>query len=138
VTPALKFFLHAKFLGEPLSRLIFCCPWNSFVGGAQIAGFMDRENLSYLAEESAMIRSCITACALLLPLTASSTAWGESINERALAFLKSRLGTRVGGGEFAHAISEALRVSGAAFEPPHLQFQASASGNRNSLNCSSG
>lgn len=40
------------------------------------------------------------------------------INLRMVTFLQSRLGTRLGGGECAHLATEALRVSGAAFDQP--------------------
>lgn len=42
-------------------------------------------------------------------------ALADSINEKTVTYLKLKLGSRLGGGECAQAVSEALRVSGAAF-----------------------
>jgi hypothetical protein len=41
-----------------------------------------------------------------------------TINDKVIAYLDARLGRRVGGGECAHAATEALRAAGAAFIRP--------------------
>src|SRR5262245_52498835 len=42
----------------------------------------------------------------------------QTINDRVVAYLDARLGRRVGGGECAHAVTEALRAAGARFIRP--------------------
>lgn len=62
-----------------------------------------------------MIHTRHIGLAFLFVLGGASMTLADSINEKVVTFLKLKLGTRVGGGECAHAVSEALRVSGAAF-----------------------
>lgn len=50
----------------------------------------------------------------------SPTCHGQTLNSKVATFLAGKVGVRVGGGECAHAASEALRVAGAEFTNPDL------------------
>ena len=52
---------------------------------------------------------------LALLLACSSTGFAQTINQKIVTFLEGKRGTRLGGGECAHAACEALRVSGGEF-----------------------
>lgn len=52
---------------------------------------------------------------LFVLLASAGVTKAETIGTRMAAFLNSRIGTQVGGGECAHAASEALRVAGGEF-----------------------
>lgn len=63
---------------------------------------------------------CRVLFGLLIVLTSSLVMGADSINQKVVTFLKSKVDVRVGGGECAQAASEALRVSGAGFQATDL------------------
>lgn len=52
---------------------------------------------------------------VLTVVSFSPACCGQTLNSKVTAFLKGKVGVRVGGGECAHAASEALRAAGAEF-----------------------
>lgn len=52
---------------------------------------------------------------VLTAMSFSPACHGQTLNSKVATFLAGKVGTRVGGGECAHAASEALRSSGAEF-----------------------
>ena len=58
----------------------------------------------------------------------SPTCHGQTLNSKVATFLAGKVGTRVGGGECAHAASEALRVAGAEFTNADLGPDSPAAG----------
>ena len=59
-----------------------------------------------------MLLRCLLPAVLLL---LSSACQAQTINQKIVTFLEGKRSVRVGGGECAHAASEALRVSGGEF-----------------------
>ena len=69
--------------------------------------------------------------ALVFPtvlLLLSSACQAQSINQKIVTFLEAKHGVRVGGGECAHAATEALRVSGGEFLNSDLGADSPAPG----------
>ncbi len=60
----------------------------------------------------ALLRVFIPSVLLLLSVSACQA---QTINQKVVSFLHANHGHQVGGGECAHAVTEALRASGAAF-----------------------
>lgn len=58
----------------------------------------------------------------------SPTCHGQTLNSKVATFLAGKVGVRVGGGECAHAASEALRSSGAEFTNTDLGADSPAAG----------
>ena len=58
----------------------------------------------------------------------SPTCYGQTLNSKVATFLAGKVGVRVGGGECAHAASEALRSSGAEFTNTDLGTDSPAAG----------
>ena len=58
----------------------------------------------------------------------SPTCYGQTLNSKVATFLAGKVGVRVGGGECAHAASEALRSSGAEFTNTDLGADSPAAG----------
>ena len=68
---------------------------------------------------------------IALVLTAvgfSPACHGQTLNSKVATFLAGKVGVRVGGGECAHAVSEALRTAGAEFISADLGPDAPAAG----------
>jgi hypothetical protein len=66
--------------------------------------------------------------ATMVLLVSTTMARAESINSRIVKFLEQQRGARVGGGECAHAASEALRISGGEFVAADLGKDTPAKG----------
>jgi hypothetical protein len=67
--------------------------------------------------------------ALVLTVVSFSPAChGQTLNSKVATFLAGKVGVRVGGGECAHAASEALRVAGAEFTNMDLGPDSPAAG----------
>ena len=58
----------------------------------------------------------------------SPTCHGQTLNSKVATFLAGKVGVRVGGGECAHAASEALRVAGAEFTNTDLGADSPTAG----------
>lgn len=56
-----------------------------------------------------------SAAVVILLLTVSSECAAQTLNSKLSTFLAGKVGTRIGGGECAHAATEALRAAGAEF-----------------------
>lgn len=65
---------------------------------------------------------------LLIVVNFSPACFGQTLNSKVATFLSGKIGVRVGGGECAHAASEALRASGAEFINTDLGPDAPAAG----------
>ena len=61
-----------------------------------------------------------SAAIAMLLLTTASECSAQTLNSKASTFLAGKVGTRIGGGECAHAATEALRAAGAEFTPADL------------------
>lgn len=65
---------------------------------------------------------------VLTVVSFSSACHGQTLNSKVATFLAGKVGVRVGGGECAHAASEALRSSGAEFTNTDLGPDSPAAG----------
>ncbi len=73
------------------------------------------------------MRLCsIVICSILLAVSGQCSA--QTLNSKVTTYLASKVGKRCGGGECAHAVSEALRAAGAEFAPPDLGSDQPAAG----------
>ena len=71
----------------------------------------------------------LSLIAILLSVASfSPTCHGQTLNSKVATFLAGKVGVRVGGGECAHAASEALRSSGAEFTNTDLGADSPAAG----------
>ena len=64
----------------------------------------------------------------LTVVSLSPTCHGQTLNSKVATFLAGKVGVRVGGGECAHAASEALRAAGAEFTNTDLGPDSPAAG----------
>lgn len=65
---------------------------------------------------------------LLTVVSFSPTCHAQTLNSKVATFLAGKVGVRVGGGECAHAASEALRAAGAEFTNTDLGLDSPAAG----------
>ena len=65
---------------------------------------------------------------ILIFASITSTCQAQAINQSIVTFLAGKVGVRVGGGECAHAATEALRVSGGEFMPTDLGADTPSTG----------
>jgi hypothetical protein len=71
----------------------------------------------------------LSLIAILLTVASfSPTCHGQTLNSKVATFLAGKVGVRVGGGECAHAASEALRAAGAEFTNTDLGPDSPAAG----------
>jgi hypothetical protein len=63
-----------------------------------------------------------------LVLASETTCQAQVLNTKVISYIAPRVGMRLGGGDCAHSVSEALRVAGAEFTAADLGPDAPASG----------
>lgn len=64
----------------------------------------------------------------VLLLAGGSTCHAQALNNKVAAFLQTRVGQHIGGGDCAHAVSEALRAAGGEFMAADLGADSPAAG----------
>lgn len=74
------------------------------------------------------IRCCLIVFLMVLGVPAS--AFPQVINQKVLKYLASNSGTRIGGGDAADAVTEALRIAGGAFTETDLGSDYPNAGDR--------